>query len=497
MAQRNVAAVDLGAESGRVVLARFDGTKLELEEVHRFPTLLRELDGMLRWDVEDLWRGLRDGLARAGEAAGRVDAVGVDTWGLDYGRLDAGGDLLGDPGCYRDPRTEAMLAEAIRLVGRERLYEATGIQILQINTVFQLMDDARAGRLDAAERLLLMPDLFHHRLGGDPVSEYTIASTTGAYDMGAGEWALGLLEELGVPAGPLPDVVPAGTDTGKVSLDGDAWRDARVIAPASHDTGSAVVSVPFTDPGAAYISSGTWSLIGLETPGPVITEAAMRANLTNEGGAYGTIRLLRNGAGLWLLQESRRQWARDGRDYSYAELVELAAAEPPGVSVVNPDHQEFVAPGDMPARIRAHCERAGEPVPGTDAALARCIFDSLALGYRRTFDDLATVTGDPVPAVHIVGGGSRNELLNQLVADTAGLPVIAGPAEATALGNALVQLIALGELDGLEQARELVRGGAGGAVKRFEPSGDDRVARRYQAFRERVAADLDAAGLAG
>jgi rhamnulokinase len=489
MAARNVVAVDLGAESGRVVLGRFDGTRVALEELHRFPTPPRQHDGHLRWDLHGIWSQIRTGLAAAGEAAGRVDAVGVDAWGVDYGLLGRDGELLGDPVSYRDPRTAGMVAEAIGRVGRERLYLATGIQIIEINTIFQLMAEARAGSLAAAGRLLMIPDLFHHLLSGATVAEYTVASTTGAYDMAGGRWTVDLLEELGVPTHVLPEVVDAGTDLGPVRPELPGYAAAKVIAPPSHDTASAVVGVPLADPDAVYISSGTWSLVGVETREPVIDEAAMAANLTNEGGAYGTIRLLRNSTGMWLLQESRRQWARDGREYSYDELVRLATPVPAGASIVNTDHPDFVAPGDLPARVRAYCERTGQPAPADAPALVRCVLDSLALGYRRTVDDLTAVTGRPVPAVHIVGGGSRNQLLNQAVADVTGLPVIAGPVEATALGNVLVQLIALGEVADLTQAREVVRAGAGPEIRRFEPSPTDRLAERYDRYRELVAAD--------
>ncbi|HEX3212698.1 MAG TPA: FGGY-family carbohydrate kinase, partial [Actinomycetota bacterium] len=305
----------------------------------------------------------------------------------------------------------------------------------------------------------------------------------------SGRWAVGLLEELGVPTHLLPEVVDAGTDLGPVRPELPGFAAARVIAPPSHDTASAVVGAPLSGPDAAYISSGTWSLVGVETREPVIDETAMAANLTNEGGAFGTIRLLRNSSGLWLLQESRRQWAREGRDYSYDELVRLAGSAPPGASVVNGDHPEFVAPGDLPARIRAYCARTGQPVPEDEGALVRCVLDSLALGYRRTVDDLAAVTGRPATAVHIVGGGSRNQLLNQAVADVTGLPVVAGPVEATALGNLLVQLIALGDVRDLSQAREVVREGAGPEIRRVEPSGADLLAQRYDRHRELVAAD--------
>jgi rhamnulokinase len=494
MTARAVVAIDLGAESGRVVLGRFDGARISLEELHRFPTPPRPHDGHLRWDLYDLWSQIRTGLATAGEAAGSVDAVGVDAWGVDYGLLGRDGKLLGDPVSYRDPRTAGMVEEAVGRVGRERLYEATGIQIIEINTIFQLMAEARAGTLQSAERLLLIPDLFHHLLSGATVAEYTVASTTGAYDMAAGGWAVDLLGELGVPTHLLPEVVDAGTDLGPVKPELPGFASAKVIAPASHDTASAVVGVPFVDPDAAFISSGTWSLVGVEVTEPVVSQAAMAANLTNEGGALGTIRLLRNSSGLWLLQESRRQWAREGREYGYEELVRLATPAPGGVSIVNTDHPDFVAPGDMPARIRAYCSRTGQPVPEDDGALTRCILDSLALGYRLAIDDLAAVTGRPVPAVQVVGGGARNQLLNQTVADVTGLAVVAGPVEATALGNLLVQLIALGELEDLSQARAVVRASAGPEIRQVEPSGADRLAERYGRYRELVAADRAAVG---
>jgi rhamnulokinase len=484
-----VVAVDLGAESGRVVLGRFDGARVALEELHRFPTPPRPADGHLRWDLQGIWANIQTGLAAAGQAAGTVDAVGVDAWGVDYGLLGRDGEPLGDPVSYRDPRTAGLLAEAAGRVGRERLYLATGIQLLEINTVFQLMAEARAGTLGRAERLLLIPDLFHRLLSGAAVAEYTVASTTGAYDMAGGRWAVDLLDELGVPTHMLPEVVAAGTDLGPVRPELPGYAAARVIAPPSHDTASAVVGVPLTDPDAAYISSGTWSLVGVETREPVINQAAMAANLTNEGGAYGTIRLLRNSTGMWLLQESRRQWAREGREHSYEELVRLAASAPSGVSIVNTDHADFLAPGDLPARIRAYCTRTGQPVPEDTPELIRCMLDSLAFGYRSIVEDLTAVTGRSVTAVHIVGGGSRNQLLNQAVADVTGLPVIAGPVEATALGNVLVQLIALGEIADLSQAREVVRASAGPEIRRFEPSPADQLAKLYGRYRDLVAAD--------
>jgi rhamnulokinase len=499
---RTVAAVDLGAESGRVVLGHFDGSRLTLEEVHRFANAPRESDGHLRWNfhaiVEEISTGL-DKLA-AGEQA--IDSVGVDTWGLDYGYLGATGELLDDPIAYRDGRTDGMLAEALRLVGHERLYGATGIQLLEINTVYQLLAESRStagrARQQAASTLLFMPDLLHHVLSGAQVAEETAASTSGAYDVVGRRWATELLDQLGVPTNALPEIVPAGTNLGGLRrdvTDAAAFRGTQVVAPGSHDTASAVVGVPFADPRAAYISSGTWSLVGVETPAPVVTDAARRTNLTNEGGVYGTTRLLRNVMGLWLLQECRRQWRRQGAAHTYEQLVALAASAPADGSLVNPDHPDFVQPGDMPERIRAYCRRAGQRPPETVAETARCVLESLAMGYRSTLDDLAAATGRAVPLVHIVGGGSRNDLLNQLTADTAGTPVHAGPVEATALGNILVQLGSLGELHGLGDMREVVRTSDRPHVVTPRPRAE--LDQRHHQFRAWVHEDLDAAGLTG
>jgi rhamnulokinase len=528
-ARRHVLAVDLGAESGRVVLGGFDGSAIHTREAHRFPNIPRTgPDGVLRWDLSRLWRDVREGLAKAAELApGPIDSVGVDTWGLDYGFVDEHGALADDPVSHRDERTRGMLAEAARLVGRERLYADTGTQLMEFNTVFQMLADVRYGRggrgsrgsrageggqgsgrvprqgrpkgYRPGSRMLMLPDLFHRLLCGSSVAEYTAVSTSGAYDMTRRRWATRLLDDLGIPTDVLPEVVDPGTDLGGL-LPGvaghSAYRNTRVVAPGSHDTASAVVSVPFTDASAAYISSGTWSLVGVErTEGPLVDEESRLANLTNEGGVGGTIRLLRNCMGLWLLQECRNQWAREGHRYGYGELAALAARSPAGRSVVNPDHRNFVAPGDMPARIRRYCARTGQPVPEGAAATARTVVDSLAFGYRMVLEDLARVTGRPPAAVHIVGGGSRNGLLNQLTADVSGLPVLAGPVEATALGNMLVQLLALGEVADLAEMREVVR--AGQRPTLYEPSGDGSADERYRRYREWAAADSAEAGITG
>jgi len=461
-ARRTVAAVDLGSESGRVTTVGFDGHRLELDVGHRFTHDPRVVDGILRWDLGTLWGGVRTGLAALDAGPGPVASVGVDTWGVDYALRRADGELVDEPTCYRDPRQVAAMSAALDRIGAAELYRAAGVQLIPINTIFGLLADAadRPDRLATATGLLMMPDLFHYLMSGALTSEYTVASTTGALDTRTGRWAWALLERLGIPTHLLPEVVPPGTDLGALRLPGGpptgALRDSRVIVPAAHDTASAVVAAPLRTPGSIFISSGTWSLVGVETDRAWVTEAARAANLTNEGGYAGTIRLLCNVMGLWLLQECRRQWARDGRDLSYPRLAELAGAEPGLVSLVNPDATVFLSPGDMPRRIQDYCAHTGQPVPESVGAIARCVVDSLALSYRRVIESVTAVTGHAAPAVHIVGGGSSHTLLSQLTADATGLPVYCGPGEATALGNAAVQLVALGELAGLADIRAVV-----------------------------------------
>lgn len=460
MTARTVAAVDLGAESGRVTAVSLSGGKLSVDIANRFANTPRPHDGLLRWNITDLWANIEAGLGVLAAGSRPISSVGVDTWGVDYGLLSASGRLLDDPVSYRDERNSRSLEQALAAVGPARIYGATGVQILGINTLFGLMADARdqPERLARARTLLMMPDVFHHRLSGCLVSEYTAVSTTGAYDMAGNRWATELLDELGVPTHMLPEVAGPGTDVGPLvgAAATGALSGARVILPPGHDTASAVVGVPFAEPGGLFISSGTWSLVGVEVPAPVISAATQRANLTNEGGYAGTIRLLRNVMGLWILQECRRQWAREGTVLEYAELVEMAAAEPGVRTVINPDAPEFLAPGDMPGRIRQYCARRGLTVPDSIGALARCIIDSLALGYRAVVDDLEAVTGSRPRSVNIVGGGANNTLLSQLTADATGLPVHCGPVEATALGNGAVQLAALGEFAGPADIRAAI-----------------------------------------
>jgi rhamnulokinase len=456
-------SVDLGAQSGRVALGRFDGETLSVSEVHRFPNVPVRAGGTLHWDVLRLHDGILDGLrAAAREAGGAVDSVGVDTWGLDFALLDRAGRLVQNPVHHRDARTDGAMGQVFERVPARELYERTGIQLIAINSVFQLWAMVASGdpALDAAETFLMVPDLFHYWLSGVKACELTDATTSQCYDPRAGAWAVDVLERLGVPPSLFPEVVPPGTVLGPLARDvADETRLERavVVAPASHDTGSAVAAVPFRRTGSAYISSGTWSLVGVEVPEPVIDDRTFAANLTNEGGVAGTFRLLRNVTGLWLLHECRRAWEREGRARDYAELVAQAEEAPPLAALVDPNDPVFMPPGDMPARIREFCVRTGQEPPADDAAVVRCVLESLALKYRETIELLAGATGVAPPELHVVGGGGLNRPLCRWTAEATGLPVLAGPVEAAELGNLVVQAMALGEVDSLEQARELVR----------------------------------------
>jgi rhamnulokinase len=469
-----MAAVDLGAQSGRVALGRFDGERLSVDELHRFPNVPVRVDGTLHWDVLRLYDGLLEGLRAAGrESAGQVDAVGVDTWGVDFALLDRSGRLLQNPVHHRDARSERGMALVLdRIPGRE-LYERTGIQLMPINTVFQLgamvAEDDPA--LEAAETLLLLPDLFNYWLSGAVGCELTNATTTACLDPRAGEWAEDLLARLGIPRNLFPDIVAAATVLGPLREDvaeETALHGTTIVAPATHDTGSAVAAVPFRSPGAAYISAGTWSLVGLEIAEPLIDDRTFAANLTNEGGVEGTFRLLRNVTGLWLLHECRRAWVLEGLDLSFDELVAMAGEAPALASLIDPDDPVFAPSGDMPHRIREFCTQTDQEAPETPGAMTRCALESIALAHRRAIDLLREAAGAEPPEIHVVGGGARNPLLCSWTADAAGLPVLAGPDEATVIGNLLVQALALGELGSLADAREVVR--ASFTPTLYEPS---------------------------
>jgi rhamnulokinase len=456
-----MAAVDLGAQSGRVAVGRFDGERLDVTEVHRFPNAPVADGATLRWHVSRLFRETFDGLRAAHAECGAVDSIGVDSWAVDFGLVDANGELVADPVAYRDARRAAAVDDVLGKVPARELYERTGIQIIPINTIFELAAlaaDDDAG-LAGAETLLMIPDLVNNRLAGTRVSEYTNATTTQCLDAATGSWAEDLLKRLAVPARILPELVRPGTLLGALTpsaAEETRLGDARVIAVASHDTASAVAAIPLRGT-SAYISAGTWSLVGVEVDRPLIDDRTFAANLTNEGGVGGTFRLLRNVTGLWLLHECRRAWADSGDAYTFDELVALAGDAPALQALIEPNDPVFAAPGDMPARIRDFCSATGQVPPWEAGAVARCILESLALKHAQTLAVLAAATGVAPTEIHVVGGGSRNALLCRFTADAAGLPVVAGPEEATLLGNLLVQAIALGEIGSLAEGREVVR----------------------------------------
>jgi rhamnulokinase len=456
-------AVDLGASSGRVMAGEFDGRRLTLREIHRFPNPGHAVLAGHYWDPLALFTEIKAGLARAATAYGRsIVSVGVDTWGVDYVLVGRQGQLLGLPYQYRDPRTAGIERLAARRMSRARIYGITGIQFMFFNTLMQLLAEVKGGSpaLAAAHRVLFMPDLFHLWLSGQAVNEYTIASTSQLLDARTRTWSRDLLDAMGIPSRLFGRIVPPGTVLGPVLpavREETGLPPIQVVTPASHDTASAVAAVPACGADHAYVSSGTWSLMGVEVPRPVLTREAYRFNFTNEGGVGGRIRLLKNLTGLWLLQECQRTWARAGDTVGFPQLAQEAAAAPPFRAVIDTDAPDFAAPGDMPARIRAFCRRTRQPVPQSRGETIRVVLESLALRYRRAFGRLETVVGRRCDPLHVVGGGCREELLNQFVADALQRPVVAGPVEATATGNVLMQMIATGRLGSLEQGRDLVR----------------------------------------
>jgi rhamnulokinase len=481
MAEKCYLAVDLGAESGRLVAGLFDGSQLRLEEVHRFSNGAIHLAGTLRWDVLRLWSEIQVGLTKAAQSFGNdAISVGVDTWGVDYVLLDRRGEMLGQPYHYRDPRTAGVMDSMFSRVPRKEIFAATGLQFMPINTLYQLiaMQQTNPALLAQAERFLMMADLFHWLLCGSQVVEFTNATTSQCLDATSGAWAWDLLRKFDLPTGMFPQVVAPGTTLGKLRSDvAEGCRLPRIdiVAPATHDTGSAVAAVPTRKSGTAdwaYISSGTWSLMGLELPQPILTARALALNVTNEGGIDGTWRLLKNIMGLWLVQECRRSFERKGKPLSYAELTQLAVEAKPFRTLVDPDAVEFLAPPDMPAEIGRWCAARGRPAPASEGEFVRTALESLALKYRMVLGWLEELAGAKVEVIHVVGGGSQNELLNQFTANACGLPVMAGPVEATALGNVLVQARTSGALSTLAEMRAVVR--VSSTVKLYEPR--DRLA---------------------
>jgi rhamnulokinase len=451
-------AFDLGAQSGRAVLAHLQSGILTTEEVHRFPNEPVDYGGSLHWDVPRLWLELRNTLSRLGEV--ELAGIGVDAWGVDYALLGERGDLLENPYHYRDRRTEGIMEDVLGTVSKEEIYNATGIQFMPINTLYQLVAAQRRTPklLAAAKYLLTIPDLFNYWLTGNATCEFTNATTTQMVDPVKRTWATNLMQRLELPANlPGPIVEPGsilGTLLPEITCH-SSYAGATVIAPACHDTGSAVAAISARD-GTAFLSSGTWSLLGTELDSPVITPEALRLNFTNEGGVNGTTRLLKNVMGLWMLQGCRQSWTARGFSYEYLELIELAARQPSFRHLVDPDDESFLRPSDMLASIDKFCTRTHQPIPKEPGAYVRAVLESLAFKYRLVLRNLEQVTGKQIEQIRIIGGGSKNRLLNQLTANATGKRVLAGPVEATALGNIAVQILATGEAASLEEVRAIV-----------------------------------------
>jgi len=458
-------AVDLGASSGRVMAGAFDGSRLTVREVSRFDNGPVQVLGTLHWDVLRLWDEIQKGLAR-GTSELRAEgcaptSVGVDTWGVDFGLLDSAGGLLGNPVHYRDSRTDGVVEKVYGRIPKREVFAATGLQTMQLNTIFQLaaLNDAKSPQLDQAQALLMTPDLFHYFLSGEKVAEYSIASTSQLLNARARDWDRELLGKLGLPERIFQAITQPFTVLGPLL---PSVRDAlggaalQVVAVGSHDTASAVAAVPSASSDFAYLSSGTWSLLGTETREPVLTDRCLELNFTNEGGVGNTIRLLKNIMGLWLVQELRREWESAGRRVGWDSMTRLAEEARPFIAFVDPDSDRFLAPGAMTPRVRAYCQATKQTAPGTDGAFVRCILESLALKYRQVLEGLDELVGHKIGVLHIVGGGIQNRLLCQFTANAINRPVHAGPVEGTALGNLLGQLIATGEIGSVAEGRRVI-----------------------------------------
>ncbi|MCX8083071.1 MAG: rhamnulokinase [bacterium] len=469
MKTKKFIAIDLGAESGRGLIGEFSGDKISLREIHRFPTHNVRLHSHIHWDVLAIFSEIKKIISIA-KSEGDIEGIGITTWGVDYGLIGENNLLLSNPFHYRDRRTDGVMEEVFSIIPKERIFKRIGLQFRQIDTLYQIYATKKEfpSILNNAKKILFMPDIFNFFLTGSEVVEYTITSTSHMYDSSVkrdegnvpGEWATDILEALGIPTHFLPDVVPPATYLGNVS---EYLREELGVSPipvytvCCHDTASAVVAVPAKDNVWAYLSSGTWSLLGMEIDQPVINEKSLIYNFTNEGGYDKTVRFLKNIMGLWILQECRRQWQREGKEFSYQELTDMATAAKPFLSFIDVNYKEFLYPGNMPERIQKYCKETGQEVPEDIPHIVRVILESLAMEYRCVVENLEDVIGTRIETLHIVGGGSQNKLLSQFAASSTKKIVIAGPVEATGIGNILVQAIANKEIADISQLREIVR----------------------------------------
>lgn len=484
MAKR-VLAFDFGASSGRAIIGTLDNGKITLNEVHRFSNDPVTVNGTFYWDVLRLFHEIKQGLLKAKQAGG-FDSIGIDTWGVDFGLLDKDGVLLENPVHYRDKRNIGMVEKAAKYIGKDEMYKLTGIQFMDFNTAFQLLSikENRPELLARAQSLLFMPDLFAYFLTGNKVSEYSIATTSQLVDINTRDWSKEMLEKLGLPEKIFNRIVPSGSVTGYLSdeiCEELGLEKVPVIAVCGHDTQSAVTAVPSEKEDFAFISSGTWSLFGTETKKPIVNELSYSFNVTNEGGFGYSTAFLKNICGLWLIQESRRQWIRDGKEYSYAELEKAALREKPFARFIDPDAPEFAVPGNLPARITEYCRRTGQSVPENEGQTVRCIYESLALRYRAVLEGIEKCTGKKYDSLNVVGGGTKDTLLCKMTADACNITVYAGPIEATVMGNVAVQLISGGDIADVIEARRIIANS--GQLKCYSPENTAAWDEAYEKFK--------------
>jgi len=489
----SVLAFDLGASSGRALIGRLENGRLTIEEVHRFSNDPVQVGSHLHWDVLRLYYEMKQGISKAARKEGAFESIAIDTWAVDFGLLDENGELLGNPYHYRDHHTDTAMEEVLALVPRSEIFDRTGIQFIQFNTIYQLYALQKAGSvaLKQAKHLLMIPDLLRYFLTGEKWSEFSNATTTQLYNPRQMDWDWELIDRLKLPRELFGRVVLPGTPVGRLLpalAEELGLESCPVIAIAEHDTGSAVAAVPADEEDFAYLSCGTWSLMGTETKEPVIHEQALALNFTNEGGVNGTFRLLKNIMGLWIIQECRRIWEQEGKPHTFGELVVEAQQSPSFVSMIDPDDDAFYNPANMPEAIRAYCRRTGQPVPESEGEIIRCVIDSLALKYRYILELTEQLTGKRYKGLHMVGGGIQNKLLCQATASAIGRPVWAGPVEGSAIGNILVQYMALGQIADIAQARRIVRDSF--PMEQYEPQQTEVWAEAYARF-------LVLSGLAG
>ena len=483
--EKRVLAFDFGASSGRAILGIFDGKKIELKEVHRFSNDPVSINGTVYWDIQRLFFEIKQGMIKAKEAGG-FQSIGIDTWGVDFGLIRKDGTLVENPIHYRDKRNDGMVKKSEKYMSRERLYDITGIQFMDFNTLFQLLSlkENRPYILEEADKLLFTPDLLAYMLTGEKHAEYSIATTSQMVDLKTKDWSEEILSAFSLDKNILPDIVKTGTVIGSLSDDiceELGLNKADVIAVAGHDTQSAISATPTSDDDFAFISCGTWSLFGTEVKEPIINEASKKLNVTNEGGYDYSTAFLKNICGLWLIQESRRQWIREGKEYSYAELEEKALASEPFKCFIDPDAPEFAPMGNLPKRVKDYCKKTGQHVPETVGEIMRCIYESLALKYRLTLDGIEECTGKKYNKLHVMGGGTKDKLLLKMTADSCNIPVYGGPIEATALGNVSIQLMSTGDIKDIKEARKIIADGEN--LKLYEPSDRDGWEKAFERFK--------------